>query len=80
MLVDQKPADVSTDRDKREHTNRHRSRTNSTASVADKTVTDPVCGMTVDPPATNTNIKASLEIPRSASPLCVPKTLSALMR
>jgi Cu+-exporting ATPase len=49
VLVDQKLADVSDDRDKRQYQDQNRS--GSTVSVAHQTVIDPVCGMTVDPHA-----------------------------
>jgi hypothetical protein len=51
VLVDQKPADVSADRDKRQLADQHpiRASRGSTASVADKSETDPVCGMIVNP-------------------------------
>jgi P-type Cu+ transporter len=54
VLVDQKPADVTADMDKWQQANQHHSHTNygAAASVADQTVTDPVCGMTVDPATT----------------------------
>jgi Cu+-exporting ATPase len=54
VLVDQKPADASADRDKRQLANQHpiRASCGSTASVADKSETDPVCGMTVNPATT----------------------------
>ena len=50
MLVNQKLADASADRNERSHGTQHRSQTdhNATAPVADKTATDPVCGMTVN--------------------------------
>ena len=53
MPADQKLADTSAERMRRP-TNQHPSRTShgSTATVLDKTVTDPVCGMTVDPATT----------------------------
>jgi len=54
VLVDQKPADVSADRDKRRLANQHPDRAShgSTTSGADKSETDPVCGMTVNPATT----------------------------
>src|SRR5664279_4487154 len=53
MPMDQKLADVSADR-MRQPANQHSGRTShgSTATVLDETVTDPVCGMTVDPATT----------------------------
>ena len=54
VLVNQKLADPSADRNERPHATQHHSHTDhdATASVADKTVTDPVCGMTVNPATT----------------------------
>ncbi len=53
MPADQKLADTSAERMRRP-TNQYPSRTShgSSATVLDKTVTDPVCGMTVDPATT----------------------------
>ena len=53
MPVDQKLANVSADR-MRQPANQHPGRTghDTPATVLDKTVTDPVCGMTVDPATT----------------------------
>jgi len=53
MPVDQKLANVSADR-MRQPANQHPGRTGhgSRATVLDETVTDPVCGMTVDPATT----------------------------
>ena len=53
MLVEQMPIDVSADRARQDaHEHHNRNDNASTTSVPDKTVTDPVCGMTVDPATT----------------------------
>ena len=54
MLVKQMPVDLSPDRNTRQQANQHHNRDDnaSTTSFADRTVTDPVCGMTVDPATT----------------------------
>jgi hypothetical protein len=52
--VKQKLADASADRNERPYTKQQHSHIDydATVSVADKTVTDPVCGVTVNPATT----------------------------